>query len=267
MVTRFKLFGLLILLFLGLFSFSARAEGLYLRYRVSWEFLPVGQIEIWKFKTQAIAYARTTGLGALIFPFKSLWRTETTLNGEPLRTEIQILEKGHPKRKRFLFERIPPRVIKEKVTPQKFRREIFEVSYPLYDELTGFLKALGFRWKHPGESRQLPVFAGKRVYFARLFYRGPKEVRTFRGWEEIKEVEVELPFESELIQRSRHIWVYLSPEGLPVMVAGRIRLGHLRAYLLKASDTDSAPPPPAALLRTPLPEPDSELPKDSRSGE
>ncbi|RUM88850.1 MAG: hypothetical protein DSZ24_02565, partial [Thermodesulfatator sp.] len=88
------------LLFLLVFFLTARpalAAGRYFRLRVVWEFLPVGRIELWLTPSHLTTYAYTTGLGALIFPFRSLWRTEIDPQGFPRRTVIEVLEKGHPK--------------------------------------------------------------------------------------------------------------------------------------------------------------------------
>jgi len=238
----------LVLLFLCLAVPSVRAQDLYLEYRVVWEFIPVGKIEVWKKDGEAVAYARTTGLGAFIFPFKSLWRTEVNPAGEPLKTTIEVLERGHPKRKLIFFDREKGRVIKEKITPEKHRRESFAVKFPVFDELTGFLEALSLEWDSPGEVYTLPVFAGEKRHLSRLFLKGRKEIKSFRGWEKVCEIEVSLPFESELIKRSHKIRVYLSEEGLPVVVEGDIRLGHLTAYLVQALTSGSVPPPPEALL-------------------
>lgn len=246
------MFIFLCLLLVSLSIQSAKAQDLYFEYRVSWEFIVIGKIEIWKKDGQAVAYARTTGLGAFIFPFKSLWRTETNQAGEPVRTEIEVLERGQPKRKCIFFDRKNGCVIKEKITFEKHRRDTFPANFPLFDELTGFLAALSLNWDSPGQVYTLPIFAGKKTHFARLLFKGQKKIKSFRGWEKVREIEVSLPFKSELIKRSQKIRVYLSMEGLPVVVEGDIRLGHLTAYLTRVSTSGSAPPPPEALLHSVL---------------
>ena len=234
----------------------AGAEDLYLEYRVSWSLVPLGKIELWEKEGQAVAYAYTTGLGALILPFKSLWQTEINRRGEPLRTVIEVLERGKAKRKCLYFDRQGGRVVKEKITPQKYRREVFSASFPIFDELSGFLAVRTLDWKAPGQTHLLPVFGGKKAHLARVRFKGRKEIRTFRGREKVAEIEVALPFESELLKRSPRIRMYLSADGLPVVVKGKIPLGHLTARLQRVLGAGSAPPPPKALLHSVLKAPD-----------
>ncbi len=239
----------LIFLLLSGFTVVSRAETQYFLFRVTWEFLPVGRIELWRSEREAVAYARTTGLGALIFPFRSLWRTSLDPKGYPRKTEIEILERKRPKRKLLLFRPETGLVIKEKITPRKHVRETFRVSYPLYDELTAFWATLAFPWKGPGDRLTLPVFARGKVHRVSLVARRLKEVKSFRGWEKALEIEALLPFESELIKRSRKVKLHLSREGWPLKGEGDIPLGHLKVYLQKALAGGRVPPPPAGLLR------------------
>ncbi len=229
-----------------------RAETRYFLFRVTWEFIPVGRIELWRSEQETVAYARTTGLGALIFPFRSLWRTVLDPKGYPRKTEIEILERNHPKRKILRFEPEKGLVIKEKITPRKHVRETFRVRYPLYDELTAFWATLAFPWKGPGDRMALPVFARGKVHRVSIVAKRLKEIKSFRGWERALEIEALLPFESELIKRSRNMKLYLSPEGWPLIGEGDIPLGHLKVYLEKALAGGDAPPPPEGLLHSTL---------------
>jgi len=207
----------------------------------------VGRIELWLSPQRLTAYAYTTGLGALIFPFRSLWRTEIDPQGFPRRTVIEVLEKGHPKRKVIAFFPQEGRVEKLKVTPKKERRESFRTKLPAYDELSAFYAVLKHSFR-PGETLSLPVFAGEKVHPARVVARDWEKVKTYRGWEKALRLDIEFSFESELIRRSRRakLWVR---KGIPLVGEGDIPLGHLNIYLEKVSEGGSFPPPPASLLQ------------------
>ncbi|MBX6423305.1 DUF3108 domain-containing protein [Thermosulfurimonas sp. F29] len=244
-----KLLLVLLFLMLPFSSFGTVAGPCYLRFRVTWEFIPVGRIELWNTGRELVAYSRTTGLGALIFPFRSLWRTRLDPRGFPLKTRIEVVERGHPKLKIFTFEVGKGRVVREKLTPHKRVREIYRIPLPAYDELSAFWATLAHPWKAPGERLLLPVFARGRIHRVTLEARAFEEIRTFRGWERALRLEALMPFESELIRRSRRLKLYLSPKGLPLAGEGDIPLGHLKVYLERVLAGSRIPPPPGALLR------------------
>ncbi|QJA05968.1 DUF3108 domain-containing protein [Thermosulfurimonas marina] len=230
-----------------LFTGSSLASGYYLRFRVAWEFIPVGRIELWLSPPRLTAYAYTTGIGAWIFPFRSLWRTEIDARGFPRRTVIEVLERGHPKRKEIVFFPEKGRVEKRKITPKKERREVFRARLPAYDELSAFYAVLKHPFR-PGETWVLSVFAGEGVHPTKVTARDFEKVKTFRGWEKALRLDIEFSFESELIRRSRRAKLYVR-EGLPLAGEGDISLGHLNIYLDRVSEIGSAPPPPASLLQ------------------
>ncbi|WP_363315414.1 DUF3108 domain-containing protein [Thermosulfurimonas sp.] len=221
-----------------------------------WELIPVGQIELWKTPHQYIAYAHTTGLGALIFPFRSLWQTRIDGEGYPRITRIEVLERKHPKKKILYFYPREGKVIREKITPRKHLTETYAAPYPLYDELSGFWAAVTHPWHKPKETLLLRIFAGEKAHMVTVRALGYERIKTFQGWRRAFRIQADLPTASELIRHSRKAVLWLSPQGWPLAGEGKIPLGHLKVFLVKVLKGAHAPPPPKALLDRLEPVPD-----------
>ncbi len=239
----------LALLVLFLWVSEVQAWDYYWQYQVKWGPMAVGKIELWIGEGEAIAYAYTTGLGAWLLPLKARWQLQTTPERVPLKSVIEVLERKKARLKLFYFEPSQGRIRWEKKDGKKKKRGEIKATFPVYDEFSAFLKTLSLLV--PTRSAfSLPVLAHQKIYQAEIQILRKEILHTFRGKEKTWVVKARLPFPSELIRRSREVTLWVSQDRIPVLVQGKIVLGHLTAVLTQILVGADIPPPPAGLLHS-----------------
>ncbi len=197
------------------------------------------KITITSRKYEAIVYS--VGLGKIFFPFYAKWDTWVDKEGYPLKVLIYSRERGKERKKLIKFNKKQNTVFYQKLLPKKKKPEVISIDFPVYDELSSFIKAISIDYYYVNKTA-LPVYIKKSRDF--IILKAERETACKIGKEEKKciKVLIHLPEKSELLKRTSQIEMkILKREKYPVELKGKLPLlGHLVGKLQKISYLDYA---------------------------
>ncbi len=197
------------------------------------------KIRITPRKYEAIVYS--VGLGKIIYPYYAKWDTWVDEEGYPLKVLIYSKKRGKERKKLIKFNKKQNTVFYQKLLPKKKKPEIISVDFPVYDELSSFVRAISINYCYINKTT-LPVYIKKSRSF--IILKVEKETTCRIGKEKKKciKVLVHLPKKSELLKRTSQIEMkILKGEKYPVELKGKLPLfGHLVGKLQKIFYLDYA---------------------------
>jgi hypothetical protein len=188
------------------------------------------QISILKSSNTFSAKVYTTGLGNMIYPYYATWETKVEKNGYPIQTIIYSKERSKERKKILHFDSKNSVVYEEKFLPEKENKTV-RVSFPIHDELSGFIYV--WDWSKLPQKSSIPLYIKKERKFATVEIQ-TKEPCEFLNKEIMcQTIKVTLPEKSELLKRSKNVIIYMHPqEKFPVIIKGNLPLfGSLKAVL------------------------------------
>lgn len=226
------LLKIFILLVLSTFILTKHSYPSYFFYEIYFGPFKVGesQISILKSSNTLSAKVYTTGLGNKIYPYYATWETKVDKNGYPIQTIIYSKERSKERKKILHFDSKNSVVYEEKFLPEKENKTV-RVSFPIHDELSGFISV--WDWSKLPQKYSIPLYIKKERTFAIVEIQ-TKEPCEFLNKEIMcQTIKVTLPEKSELLKRSKNVIIYMHPEEkFPVIIKGNLPLfGSLKAVL------------------------------------
>lgn len=191
------------------------------------------QIVIEENKVKALVY--TTGMGNNIYPFFASWETWIDTSGLPKKTRIYSKDSQKERKKEISFEVESSTIKIKRLLPEEKPEETHKLSYPLYDELSSFIKSWLVDY-NAHERVVFPVYIKEKREIIEVFFKGKIPCK-FKTEEKVcLELLVLAPEKSELLKRAREITVYLlEKERIPIEIRGKLPLlGSLTGKLKEA---------------------------------
>lgn len=226
------LLRIFLLLLISTFILTKNSYSSYFFYEIYLGPIKVGESEISILKSSNTLSAKvyTTGLGDKIYPYYATWETKVEKNGYPIQTVIYSKERSKERKKILHFDSKNSVVYEEKILPEKENKTI-GVSFPIHDELSGFISV--WNWSKLPQKSSIPLYIKKERTFATVEIQ-TKEPCEFLNKEIMcKTIKVTLPEKSELLKRSKNVIIYMHhEEKFPVIIKGNLPLfGSLKAVL------------------------------------
>jgi|GEM_PF-785534 len=179
-------------------------------------------IQIEGAKYTAVVY--TTGLGNTIYPYYAKWETWVDEQGNPWKTIVYSKDREKERKKLIFFEKEKGIVLVKKDLKSDKPGETFNLAYPIYDELSSFIKS----WLNDYLSQprvEFPIYVKEERKLVKV--SSYKEIQcAYQNKEKIcLELKVRLPETSELLSRNREVRVYLlKDERYPLEIRGKLPL-------------------------------------------
>ncbi|HCE80483.1 MAG TPA: hypothetical protein DEQ05_06910, partial [Thermodesulfobacterium commune] len=173
-------------------------------------------------KYSAIVY--TTGLGNVVYPYYAKWETWLDNQGNPFKTNIYSKDREKERKKSIFFDKERQVVNIKKGDIEKNLGKTFNVTYPIYDELTSFINSWLVDYLNQPKV-EFPVYIKESRKFVKIALS--KETSCmYEGKEEpCLELNITLPETSELLSRNRKVTVYLlKKEKYPIEIRGKLPL-------------------------------------------
>ncbi len=194
-----------------------------LKYEIYYASVKLGESQIILRDKEVEAIVYTTGVGNFLYPYRATWTTQIKDNTTfyPLRTTINSKDRFKERKKIIHFRILENKVTVEKILP-KPKREEYKISFPIYDELTGFVASWFLNYKE-GAIFNLPLYIKEERFSVQITYQ--KEIPcVFRNQTATcLEIKVLLPQKSELLKRSKEItYLLLSKERIPLEIRGKV---------------------------------------------
>lgn len=208
-----------------------------LYYEIYYGSIKLGESQITINDRQYMATAQTTGIGNVIYPYTAKWTTEIDKDGYPLKSIIYSKDRFKEREKIITFEKAHKRVIIEKILPKKKDKSI-SLPFPLYDELTAFITSWSLNYVS-NPNYELPLYVDEERHPVKITFKRNTsctfENQNFTCWE----IRALLPEKSELLKRSREVYIVLFPQKkIPIEIRGVLPIfGSLTAKLKKYSQT------------------------------
>lgn len=220
------------LFFVWIFIIPENSYPSYFFYEIYFGPFKVGESHIRIFKNSNILSAKvyTTGLGNRIYPYYATWETNIDKNGYPIQTTIYSKERSKERKKVLHFDPKNSVVREEKILPEKENKTI-KVSFPLHDELSGFIHI--WDWSKLPQKSSIPLYIKKERNFATVEIQSKEPCKFMNKEITCQRIKVTLPEKSELLKRSKEVIIYMHPEQkFPIIIKGRLPLfGSLKAVL------------------------------------
>jgi len=226
---RLKIFLLLVI---STFILTKNSYSSYFFYEIYLGPIKVGESQIIMSKSSNTLSAKvyTTGLGNMIYPYYATWETKVEKNGYPIQTTIYSKERSKERKKILHFDSKNSVVYEEKILPKKENKTI-TVSFPIHDELSGFISV--WNWSKLPQKSSIPLYIKKERTFATVEIQTKLPCEFLNKEIMCQTIKVTLPEKSELLKRSKNVIIYMHPEGnFPVIIKGSLPLfGSLKAVL------------------------------------
>ncbi len=214
------------------FCKSLRAVALF--YGIYFGPFKIGEcrIIITQKKYEAVVYS--VGLGRLMYPYYAKWDTWVDKKGYPIKVLIFSNKRGHKRKKLIKFNKKEEKVISQILLPEKEKPELISIKFPVYDELSSFVKAITLNYNIISQV-SLPVYIKKSRDY--IVLKVEKEITCSLGNEKKRciKVLVHLPGKSELLRKTSDVEMEITKEkGYPVELKSKLPIfGHLVGKLLK----------------------------------
>jgi len=216
--------------FFCLFSKNSYSANLF--YEIFFGPFKVGEAGITVLKDIGVLTAKvyTTGLGNKIYPYYAIWQTKIDQNGYPIQTTIYSKERNKERKKMLYFDPKNSIVQEEKFLPKKDSNSI-KVSFPIHDELSGFIEVWDWQKLYP--KFYIPLYIKKEKVYAIVEVHNKEKCKFLNKEITCQRINVILPEKSELLKRSREVILYMHPEErFPVTIKGSLPLfGSLKGVL------------------------------------
>jgi hypothetical protein len=226
------LLRIFLLLVISTFILTKNSYSSYFFYEIYLGPIKVGesQISISKNSNTLSAKVYTTGLGNIIYPYYATWETKVDKNGYPIQTTIYSKERSKERKKILHFDSNNLVVYEEKILPEKESKTII-VSFPIHDELSGFISV--WNWSKLPQKSSIPLYIKNERTFATVEIQTKEPCEFLNKKIMCQTIKVTLPEKSELLKRSKNVIIYMHPEGnFPVIIKGSLPLfGSLKAVL------------------------------------
>jgi len=216
-----------------LYDVKIPKKNLKLYYKIYWGPIPLGKstITITPKKYTSVVY--TIGIGNLVYPFYAKWETWIDSTGHPVKILIYSRHRSKKRKKLILFYPQKREVIIKYLLPNPSTKEVKNISFPLYDELSAFVAAFFINYfKTP--CVRLPLYIRGTLSSVKIKV---EKIVTYKNRRCFK-IKVKLPKKSELLKRSSEVEVYLDINSrLPlVLKSGLPIFGSLTGKLIKLQD-------------------------------
>jgi hypothetical protein len=155
------LLRIFLILVISTFILIKNSYSSYFFYEIYFGPIKVGesQISILKSSNTLSAKVYTTGLGNMIYPYYATWETKVEKNGYPIQTTIYSKERIKERKKTLHFDSKNSVVYEEKFLPEKENKTI-RVSFPIHDELSGFISV--WDWSKLPQKSSIPLYIKKK---------------------------------------------------------------------------------------------------------
>jgi len=195
-----------------------------LKYDISWGPLKLGEAKLYIKNEKYTAEVYTVGIGDFIYPYYAKWETYIDPEGYPLKSLIYSKHKSKERKREIIFDKKNGRVIYKKFLPKPKNPNIIFIKYPIYDELSAFIKSFGLDYSK-NQIYEMPLFIKKRKEFVKIKFKKEKKCKFFNENRTCYLIKVELPPVSELLKRAgKSEMELLKNERYPVKLKGKLPL-------------------------------------------